>query len=73
MARSITVRGEGILLDALLAAEFGPVAGRSLLTTALELNPGLAGAGTLIAPGAVVVMPDRPSEPPARAVVSLFG
>lgn len=74
-AKTIRVRGEGILLDQLLVAEFGPVLARAMLVPALELNAGLADAGALIPVGTDVVIPARPvgDAPPARPVVSLFG
>ena len=75
MPRTITVRGEPILLDQLLAAEYGSVLARELLTLALDLNPGLAALGPIIPLGTVVTIPDRPvrSSFTTRPVVSLFG
>ena len=73
--KTITVRGEGIVLDAILAREYGPVGGRSLVEATLRLNPGLAALGPILPLGAVITIPDQPAPErfPARAVVSLFG
>lgn len=75
MPKPILVRGEPILLDQLLDAEYGPVLARKLLPAALELNPGLAAFGPVIPVGRSVLIPDRPAPAPftARPVVSLFG
>ncbi|NDV88814.1 phage tail protein [Aurantimonas aggregata] len=74
MARPILVRGESILLDQLLTAEFGPVRARETMIAALDLNPGLAEHGAVIPVGTTVLIPDPPSAAPsARRVVSLFG
>lgn len=73
MAKTITVRGTPILLDQLLASEFGAAVGRSMLTATLEANPRLADAGAILPVGSVVILPDRPASTPTRRVVSLFG
>lgn len=73
MPRPLLVRVPA-LLDQILAAEFGAVRGRSLLSATLDLNPGLADAGPFIPLGRTIVLPDRPVETTAtRPVVSLFG
>ena len=73
--KTITVRGEGAVLDAILNAEHGPVLARALLVETLELNPGLAALGPVLPLGTEIVIPDRPAPQPfrARPVVSLFG
>lgn len=72
--KTITVRSEGIVLDAILASEFGPVRGRALVARTLELNPGLAAAGPVLPLGSVVVLPDAPATTTTTPrVVSLFG
>ncbi|MBP0438394.1 tail protein X [Tianweitania sediminis] len=75
MPKEITVRGEPILLDQLLYAEYGAVLARDLLPAALDLNPGLAAMGPVIPMGTVVTLPDRPAQTSTalRPVVSLFG
>ncbi|WP_099864744.1 tail protein X [Pararhizobium haloflavum] len=75
MPKQITIRGEGIVLDQILAAELGPRLARELLPATLALNPGLADQGPFLPVGTVVVIPDRPGPVPfaARPVVRLFG
>ena len=73
MPKTLTVRGEPILLDAVLAAEFGPATARELLVATLDLNPGLADAGPVLPVGRTIVLPDPPSAAVSRRVVSLFG
>lgn len=74
MAETLLVEGEGITLDLILWRRHG-VRGRRLVEPALVLNPGLAGAGTVLALGTRIVVPDLPESDavPARPVVSLFG
>ena len=62
-----------MVLDEILAAEFGAELARSLLTATLDLNPGLAALGPRLPPGTVLLLPDRPTQPTTRAVVSLYG
>ena len=73
--RTVTIKGEPILLDQLLAAEYGPVLARELLPAALDLNPGLAALGPVIPMGTVVALPEKPSPSTfaPRHVVTLFG
>lgn len=72
--KTITVKGEGIVLDEILAKEFGPVTARALLAATLALNPGLAAAGPVLPIGTVVTLPDKPvAVAPSSRVVSLFG
>lgn len=72
--KTITVRGEGVVLDAVLNAEFGAVDARKLLSATLALNPGLAALGPVLPLGTVLTLPDRPTATtPTRVVVSLFG
>ncbi|MGY6703166.1 tail protein X [Roseinatronobacter sp.] len=73
--KTITIRGEGAVLDALLNAEYGAVLARTLLVPTLELNPGIAALGPVLPIGTEVLIPDRP-EPQLfapRTTVSLFG
>lgn len=70
---TVTVQGTPILLDQLLWRRYG-VAGQTLLEKTLELNPGLAGAGAVLAIGAVIILPAQPEPGVAtRKVVTLFG
>lgn len=72
--KAITVRGDDVVLDAVLAKEFGPVVGRSMVAATLVLNPGLASLGPVLPIGTAIIIPDAPSATkPQRAVVSLFG
>lgn len=59
MTETVTIRGDGISLDLLLWRRFG-VAGQALLTTTLDLNPGLAACGAILLLGTVVVLPEAP-------------
>ena len=65
--------GRPLVLDEILSAEFGAKLGRELLTATLDLNPGLADLGVLIPTGTPLLLPDRPTAPAARTVVSLNG
>ena len=71
--KTLTVRGEGVVLDAILNAEFGAVDARKLLSATLELNPGLAALGPVLPFGTVLNLPDRPAATTPRplSVVSL--
>ncbi|BAP94483.1 tail protein [Aurantimonas phage AmM-1] len=77
MPKSITVRTEGLVLDEILAKEFGPVTSRSqrMLEATLATNPGLADLGPVLPIGAVLVLPDKPAADAVatQVVVSLFG
>lgn len=74
MPRTLTVRSEGLVLDAILSAATDAVTGRSLVEATLELNPGLAALGLIIPLGTTIIIPDPPTEAvAAREVVSLFG
>jgi phage tail protein X len=74
MAETITVRGDGVMLDLLLWRRFG-VRGRELVERTLDLNPGLAGHGPILPHGTVVVLPEvlPQAAPSPRKIVSLFG
>ena len=77
MSRDITVRTEGLVLDEILAEEYGPVRARTegRLEETLALNPGLAALGPVLPIGTVVRLPDKGQSlaPVAPRVVSLFG
>ncbi len=73
MPTRLTTRGRPLVLDEILAAEFGADLARDLLTATLDLNPGLAALGSHIPPGTVLLLPDRPTAAVPRAVVSLYG
>ncbi|MCD1644340.1 tail protein X [Aurantimonas coralicida] len=74
MARQITVRGEGLVLDAILAAVHDPATARDILTETLEANPGLSVLGPVLPIGTVINVPDRPVDRVAtRPVINLFG
>ncbi|MBB3937950.1 tail protein X [Aureimonas phyllosphaerae] len=74
MPTSMTIQGEPILLDELLAKLFGAALARDLLTVALDLNPGLAEAGPVLPIGRTVILPDRPATVVStKPVVSIFG
>ncbi len=62
-----------MVLDEILAAEFGADLARQLLTPTLDLNPGLAALGPYIPPGTNILLPDRPTTSTTRRVVSLYG
>jgi len=72
---TVTVEGEGVVLDAILARKFGAVRARSLVAETLGLNPGLASLGPVLPLGTVITLPNPPSVDTftARPVVSLFG
>lgn len=59
---NVTAR-QGDTLDLLCWRHLG--ATRDTVEPALALNPGLAGSGTVLAEGTVVILPDAP--PPATA------
>jgi len=72
--KTITVRSDDIVLDAILAKEFGPTIGRSLVGATLAINPGLAALGPVIPLNTVITLPDAPPVTAyTRPVVSLFG
>ncbi|WP_062111164.1 tail protein X [Aureimonas sp. AU40] len=73
MPTRITTRGRPLVLDEILAAEFGAELARTLLTATLDLNPGLAQLGAFIPPGTDLLLPDRPTVSATRTVVSLYG
>ncbi|MCB8835921.1 tail protein X [Aurantimonas sp. VKM B-3413] len=74
MPSTLTVRSEGLVLDAILAAKYDPRTARAILTEALELNPGLAALGPVLPIGTMLIIPDRPGNAvPAVDVVDLFG
>lgn len=73
--KTVTVAQTGLLLDQLLWRAYGRAGTTSaMLAAALALNPGLAAAGPVIAPGTTVRLPDlpAPSAASARKVVNLF-
>ncbi|MCG6115117.1 MAG: tail protein X [Mesorhizobium sp.] len=74
MADRLRVEGEGITLDLILWRRHG-VRGRRLVEPALALNPGLAGACTVLPLGTEIVLPElsEVAAPPPRPVISLFG
>lgn len=61
MSEQITVAGDNIVLDALLVRYYG-IAGQTLVTRTLEINPGLARLGEIIPHGTVITMPGAPAE-----------
>jgi len=70
---SVTIKGEGITLDLLLWRIHG-VRGQTLVSEALEINPGLAGVGAVLPLGTVVKIPALPVETrPAVPLITLFG
>lgn len=72
---TVTVRRDNLTLDLLLTVHRG-LAGQRLLEQVLDLNPGLAGVGSVLPHGTVVLLPDgAPPRPTDRQslVVSLFG
>ena len=74
MSEQLTVRQEGMVLDAILSARFGAVAGRDLVVATLNLNPDLAAQGPVLPVGTVISLPPAPQrETVPRRVVSLFG
>lgn len=74
MAKQITVRGEGLLLDAIVAAVYDPATARAIMTETLEANPGISALGPVLPIGTVINVPDRPVETvSSRPVINLFG
>lgn len=72
--KTITVRSEGLVLDAILSREFGAVVGRSLVAETLALNAGLSSLGLILPLNTVITLPDAPPVTAYnRPVVSLFG
>jgi phage tail protein X len=74
--QTVTVTRVGVTLDLLLWRAHGrPGQTSAMLRAGLDLNPGLADAGAVIALGTVVTLPDLPPvrRPARRAVVDLFG
>ncbi|WP_394689064.1 tail protein X [Hoeflea sp.] len=70
---TVTIRGEGITLDLLLWRIHG-VRGQDLVEAALELNPGVADAGPVLALGTVVRIPPLPAQTrPEQPLITLFG
>lgn len=69
----VTIRGDGITLDLLLWRIHG-VRGQDLVEVALELNPGVADAGPVLALGTVVRIPQLPAQArPEQPLITLFG
>lgn len=73
MPQTITVRREGVALDALLWRVHG-IKGRGLLEQTYAANPGLASAGMFLPIGTSVFIPDLPADKIAAVkIVTLFG
>lgn len=64
---------DGDTLDLLCWRELGTTEA-GVVEQALELNPGLADAGALVAPGTVVTLPEVPAQAatPTRELVQLW-
>lgn len=74
MPEKMIVRGDGLVLDAILAAKYDPVTARKILAATLDLNPGLAALGPFLPRGTTFLIPDKPAEKvTGRQVVNLFG
>ena len=73
MTETITVQGEGVMLDLLLWRRYGR-RGQVLVDAAHQLNRGLADLDPVLPVGTVVVLPDLPVTPTraGRKPVSLF-
>lgn len=70
---TVTVNGEGLVLDLILWRQYG-VRGRDLLEATLELNPGLSALGLILPLGTIIILPDLPAASQAAVTVtSLFG
>jgi phage tail protein X len=74
MTETVTIAGDGIMLDLLLWRRYG-VRGKALVEQTLDLNNHLAILGPFLPLGTVVILPDLPPETavPPRKIVSLFG
>ncbi|MCX2722626.1 tail protein X [Roseibium salinum] len=71
MPQAINVVGDNLTLDLILWRKYG-VRGQALVEETMALNPDLR--GPFLPVGAVVTLPDLPSEQTAtREVVTLFG
>jgi phage tail protein X len=72
MAKTFTVRGEGLTVDLILWRKYG-LRGRSLLEVTLDANPGLGKLGPVLPLGTRFSIPDLPPQTtPTVARVSLF-
>ncbi len=65
MPESFTVRGEGLTVELVLHRKYG-VRGRDLISQTLNLNPGLAGLGTILPLGTTFDIPDLPPQKEKR-------
>ena len=70
----ITVNGEGLTLDLILARRFGARRAPSLVAKTLKLNPGLAAEGLILAIGREITLPDVPARRDVnrRPAINLF-
>ncbi|MGV3511907.1 MAG: tail protein X [Novosphingobium sp.] len=67
MPRTITAQ-QGDTIDAMCWRELGTTAG-GVVEAALDLNPGLAGAGAVLAEGTAVILPDPPQTARAAPIL----